>query len=91
MAKRKAADGLCDVCGREVVWKEADGGSLSYTCQHCDFRGYAPSQTEAKRLIEAMIKRAPGAVDPASNPAPVPSPAPVPAPVPARAKMSFVP
>lgn len=57
MAKRKVGDGLCDCCGRDVVWKEADGGSVSYTCQHCDWRGYAPNGTEAKRLALAMMKK----------------------------------
>jgi hypothetical protein len=58
MAKQKFGEGICDACGERVVWKESDGGSLSYTCQDCDYRGYAPANTQAKRLIEGMVKKA---------------------------------
>lgn len=70
MAKVKAGEIVCDRCAREVVVKEADSGSLSYTCQHCDFRGYAPAMTEGKRLlIDEMGKRGGLAPPPAAVPA----------------------
>lgn len=49
MAKIKIGDALCDRCGERIVWKKSDGGSLSYTCQDCDFRGYAPAGSLAAR------------------------------------------
>ncbi len=65
MAKVKTGEIVCDRCAREVVVKAADSGSLSYTCQHCDFRGYAPASTEAKRLLlDEIAKR--GGVQPAA-------------------------
>ena len=88
MAKVKAGESSCHVCGREVVWKAGESGTLSYTCQHCDFRGYAPARTEAAKLIAAQIG-ATGApqAEPPKAPAPkteTPPPAPSPAKKPPR-------
>lgn len=58
MAKAKIGELLCDRCGREVVVKESAGGAYGYTCQHCDFQGYARTGTEARRLlVDEMTKR----------------------------------
>ena len=77
MAKIKLCTGDCDRCGEQIVWRAAESGSLSYTCQHCDFRGYAPAHTDAARMIEATLtpeKTAPAEVKP-SPPESPPMPA----------------
>lgn len=55
MAKTKAGLGVCSICGEGVVWKVSDTGSLSYTCQHCDFRAYAPAHCDAAKAIAAKF------------------------------------
>lgn len=79
MAKRKEGELLCDRCAREVVVKAADSGSLSYTCQHCDFRGYAPASTEGRRLLVAEMMKRGSLVTPADAPAVATTPASKPA------------
>lgn len=73
MAKVKAGEGKCHVCAREVVWKSAESGTFSYTCQHCDFRGYAPARTEAAKLIAAQIGATGAPQSQATDPAPAPT------------------
>jgi hypothetical protein len=55
MAKVKFSVAMCDGpdCGEQVVWRRAESGTFSYTCQHCDFRGYAPAGSQSARAIEA--------------------------------------
>jgi hypothetical protein len=79
MAKTKFGMDVCPVCGEGVVWKIADGGSLSFTCQHCDFRAYAPAHCDSNKIIGAKFAStkpvpAPEGVDPV--PAPKPKAAP---------------
>lgn len=69
MAKMKHGDGLCDRCGRNVVWRRSDSGALSYFCQHCDFQGYAKAGTEASRLVDEELNKA----APDTRPAPAPA------------------
>lgn len=69
MAKSKAGLGVCGCCGESVVWKLSDTGSLSYTCQHCDFRTFAPKFSDACKKISAGFD-----VPPASTADPVPAP-----------------
>lgn len=73
MAKGKVGTGACDNpdCGEGVVWKESESGSLSYTCQHCDFRAYAPAHTDAARAVRkrlGLAKVADAELDVASKP-----------------------
>lgn len=49
--KKKLGVATCHQCAEGVVWRAADSGSLSYTCQHCDFRAYAPAHSDAARAI----------------------------------------
>ncbi|MCK9991404.1 MAG: hypothetical protein RugAbin2_02418 [Rugosibacter sp.] len=56
MAKIKFSTGECDRCSEQIVWRSAESGSLSYTCQHCDFRGYAPAHTDAAKKIMAKLQ-----------------------------------
>lgn len=51
MARIKAGEGPCPVCGEKVVWRLADSGSLSCFCQDCDFQGYAKEGTQAKKAL----------------------------------------
>ena len=74
MAKLKFCTGKCDRCGEEVVWRAAESGSLSYTCQHCDFRGYAPAHTDAAKKIKAAVEKPAAAPVVASRPSPPESP-----------------
>lgn len=92
MAKVKQGVAQCDgpQCGQEVVWRRADSGSLSYTCQHCDFRAYAPAHSDAAKAIAAKFAPAPAPApkaEPKAAPAPKakaePKAAPAPAPAPA--------
>lgn len=68
MAKVKAGIAQCDApgCGEQVVWRKAESGTLSYTCQHCDFRGYAPAHSDAAKRI--AVKFAPAEPAPAVKP-----------------------
>lgn len=90
MAKIKAGVSLCDgeQCGEQVVWRKAESGSYSYTCQHCDFRAYAPAHSDAARRVAAKFapvepKPAPVAKPAAAKPAPVAKPEAKPDPAPA--------
>lgn len=87
MAKTKLGVGTCPICAEGIVWKVSDSGSLSYTCQHCDFRGYAPAHSDAAKAIGAKVagpapvkqKLEPKAA-PKAKPMPEPKAAPAPAP-----------
>jgi hypothetical protein len=72
MAKVKAGEGPCPVCGERIVWRESESGALSCFCQDCDFQGYAKDGTEAKRRILA----AHGLKKPEAAPAPEPKASP---------------
>lgn len=100
MAKTKAGTGNCACCGEGIVWKRADGGSYSYTCQHCDFRAYAPAHSDACKLIAAKIapaqepaKPEPVKAEPARKPAQKAEPGkaaePAPAPAPKKKGLWF--
>ncbi len=61
MAKEKAGNGECDCCGERIVWKWGEKQrTLTYTCQECDYRGYAPAGTKAARMIEVGLTPIPG-------------------------------
>lgn len=83
MAKTKLGLGVCGVCGEGVVWKMSDTGSLSYTCQHCDFRAFAPKYSDASKAISAKLGPAP--VSEQEPPTPLSGVDPVPAPKPKAA------
>lgn len=79
MAKVKVGTGVCAVCGEGVVWKVSDTGSLSYTCQHCDFRVFVPKHSDACKTISAGLnvpaeKAVPAAPVATAKPEPVPEP-----------------
>lgn len=54
MAKVKAGEGECPICGERIVWRRNDTGTVSCFCQDCDFQGYAKAGTEAQRIIMAQ-------------------------------------
>lgn len=85
MAKSKAGVGKCDVCGEDIVWKRADSGTLSYTCQHCDYRGYAPAHSDAARMVGVGFVPLPGKAAPIEG-APIAKPEAEPKPAPVKAK-----
>lgn len=73
MAKVKAGEGSCPVCGNRVVWRLSDSGALSCFCQDCDAQLYAKEGTQAKTLI---LKKIGSTVVPVSKPETAPEPAP---------------
>lgn len=72
MAKTKAGEGACPVCGERIVWRLSDSGALSCFCQDCDAQMYVKDGTQAKALILKKI----GAPAPVSKPETAPQPAP---------------
>lgn len=61
MAKEKAGNGECDCCGEKIVWKWGEKSrTLTYTCQECDYRGYAPAGTKSASMIEIGLAPIPG-------------------------------
>lgn len=83
----------CLCCGETVPVKEADSGTLNFSCGWCDFPAYAKAGTQANRLVRKAMKPIPTAApDPsAANPggAPVAAPIPQSKPAPAARKLLF--
>ena len=70
----KAGRGPCPVCGSKVMFRASSSGKLTFTCDECDFSGYADPGGQAHEKLSASI----------TQPAPAPSPAPEPQPTPPR-------
>lgn len=56
-----AGEGLCDnpECGRPVVWRRNEGGTLSYHCQWCGMQAYAKAGSRANADISAHLPMSP--------------------------------
>lgn len=69
MAKTAVGTMPCQCCGKEVVVKANERGTLSYNCQWCDDSPYQKPGTLAFKAWEKKIKPMPAEEKPAAKPA----------------------
>lgn len=56
MAFKKVGEGECPVCGREIVAKGNEVGTIKIDCPHCEFKSYAKEGTAAGVLMKRRFK-----------------------------------